>query len=55
MLNNWRDDLFFNFVPLPNRAVDLRKLEKAFIGAIVPPMNKSDLEATIRKAKAAAF
>ena len=40
---------------LPNPSVDLGKIEKAFINAIMPPVNKRDLEATIGAAKAAAF
>jgi hypothetical protein len=55
MMNNFKDDLFFNFVALPNPSVDLSKIEKAFINAIMPPVNKRDLEATIGAAKAAAF
>ncbi|RWP51058.1 hypothetical protein [Mesorhizobium sp.] len=55
MLANWEEDLFFNFVPLPNKSIDLSHLEKAFLSAVVPPMNKRDIEATITNAKAAAF
>ena len=55
MLANWADDLFFNFVPLPDRSIDLEKIESAFINALLPPVNKRDLEAEIRAAKAAAF
>lgn len=55
MMENWRDDLFFNFVPLPNHSVKLEKLERAFINSIIPPINKRDLEADISAAKAATF
>ncbi len=55
MLDNWADDLFFNFVPLPNTSVDLAKLEQSIINAVIPPVNKRDFEATITSAKAAAF
>lgn len=55
MLKNWSDDLFFNFVPVPNATVDLAKIEKSIINAVIPPVNKRDLEATISSAKAAAF
>ena len=55
MLDNWADDLFFNFVTLPNTKVDLAKIEKSIINAVIPPVNKRDLEATITSAKAAAL
>jgi hypothetical protein len=55
MLSNWEDDLFFNFATFPNKAVDLSKLENAFLDSVNPPMNKRDLGATITNAKAAAF
>ncbi len=55
MLENWRDDLFFNFVPLSDLKIDLAKIEKAFINAVMPPVNKRDFEATIAAPKAAAF
>ncbi len=55
MLKNWWGDLFFNFVPLPKKNVDLARIEKAFINSVMPPVNKRDLEARIRAPKAAAF
>ena len=55
MLENWSGHLFFNFVPLPNKTVDLANLERNFIKAIIPPINKRDFGAKIGNAKAAAF
>lgn len=55
MLKNWSEHLFFNFVPLPNKKTNLARIEQAFINAVDPPVNKRDLEATIRAAKAAVF
>ena len=55
MLDNWAGDLFFNFVRLPDKKVDLGKIEKAIINATIPPVNKRDLDADITSAKAAAF
>lgn len=55
MMDNWSDDLFFNFVPLPNKTIDLAKIERALLNALVPPVNKKDLEADITAGKAAAF
>lgn len=55
MLMNWRDDLFFNFVPLPNKSIDLARIERTFIDAVRPPINRRDFAATIRSARAALF
>lgn len=55
MLKNWANHLFFNFVPLPNRSVDLARIEGAFINSVFPPVNKRDFDATVRAPKAAAF
>ena len=55
MMRNWSADLFFNFVPLPNKSVDLARIERAFINSVMPPVNQRDFTAKIRSAKAAAF
>jgi hypothetical protein len=55
MLKNWADDLFFNFVPLTDQNIDLEKMEKSFIDAVIPPINKRDFDADVMAAKAAAF
>lgn len=55
VLKKWKGDLQFNFVPLPNPAVDLVKIEQAFLAAIIPPVNKTDLNAKIIAVKAADF
>lgn len=55
MLQNWAGDLFFNFVPLPNKTINLARIESSFINALMPPTNKRDIEADLRAAKAAAF
>ncbi|RUW90244.1 hypothetical protein [Mesorhizobium sp. M7A.F.Ca.US.010.02.1.1] len=55
MLKNWSGDLFFNYVPLAGSSVDLSKMEKSLLSAVIPPVNKRDIEATITAAKAAAF
>jgi hypothetical protein len=36
MLQNWAGDLFFNFVPLPNKAINLARIESSFINALMP-------------------
>lgn len=55
MMRNWPDDLFFNFVALPNKKVDLAKLERAFINSVMPPVNKRDFEAKIAAVRQAKF
>ena len=55
MLDNWSGDLFFNFAPLPDAKIDLALIERRFINTVIPPINKRDLDATIRASKAAAF
>lgn len=55
MLKNWSGDLFFNYAPLPDTSIDLVKMERALLSAIIPPVNKRDIEATITAARAAAF
>lgn len=55
MLSNWDGDLFFNYVSLPNKKVDLHKMEKALLNAVRPPVNKRDFDATISAPRAAIF
>lgn len=55
LLENWTDDLFFNFVPLPNTKVNLAKLEKDLINAVMPPINIKDFSAEITAVRTAAF
>ena len=55
MLLNWRDDLIFNFVPIPDKAVDLLAIERSFINSVMPPVNSADFEADIAAPKKAAF
>lgn len=55
LLRNWRKDLFFNFVPLPQANVDLKKMETAFISAVIPPVNRTDFDADLAPAIIAVF
>lgn len=55
MLKNWKGHLTFNYVALPNPAIDLAQLETAFINAVAPPVNKRDFEPELRAARKAAF
>lgn len=55
MLKRWEGDLFFSFVPIPDRRMSLAKIEKEFLSAIRPPVNERDFEASISYARRAAF
>lgn len=55
MMANWRSDLQFNYVPLPNPKVDLAKLEAAFLDSIMPPINKRDFTAKQAAVRQSAF
>jgi hypothetical protein len=55
MLKKWGKNLFFNFVPVPARAVNLAKLETAMLDAIWPPVNIRDMSADIIATRKAAF
>ena len=55
MLKNWENDLFFNFVEVPDTAIDVKAIQDSFIDALIPPINKKDMTAKIRAGKAADF
>lgn len=55
MLKNWSKDLFFNFVSLPDKTVDLALLEQELLKAVIPPINMRDLGAEITAVKKAKF
>ena len=55
MMDNWRDALAFDFVAIPDPAVDLGQMESDFINAVMPPVNKRDFEATQAAVRQSAF
>lgn len=55
MLKNWSRDLFFNFVSLPDKTIDLAILEQSLLQAIIPPINIRDLGAEITAVQKAKF
>lgn len=55
MLEKWKGDLFFNFVPIPDKRLSLRKIEKEFLSAIQPPINLRDMTIRVSDARRAAF
>ena len=55
MLNNFKDDLFFHFVPIPDAAIDLEVIESSFINSVAPPVNKGGFQGELSMGKKAAF
>lgn len=55
MLNEWKEDLFFYYAPLPNSKSNLRMIESRMISAIIPPVNQKDFDTYIDKPRRAAF
>ncbi|WP_433884430.1 hypothetical protein [Pseudomonas vranovensis] len=55
MLEKWKGDLFFNFVPIPDKRLSLSKIETAFLSAIQPPINERDMSVKVTNARRAAF
>ena len=55
MMDNWRDDLVFNYVPIPDDGIDLGQIEADFINAVMPPVNKRDFETTKAAVRQSAF
>ncbi len=55
MLKNWSKDLFFNYVALPDKKVDLAALEQSLLQAVIPPVNIRDLGAEVTAVKKAKF
>jgi hypothetical protein len=48
MLNAYKDDLLFFFVPLADEDLNLEEIEKALNDALVPPVSKMDFSAEMR-------
>lgn len=48
MLNAYKDDLFFLYVPIADTDVRLDELERALNDAIIPPVSKKDFSAEVR-------
>jgi hypothetical protein len=55
MLGNWAGHLSFYFCSIHNRRTSLSRIETSFINAIMPPVNKRDMDAQITAVRAAAF
>lgn len=55
MLEKWKGDLFFNFVPIPDKRLSLKKLETEFLSALKPPINERDMTVSVSNARRAAF
>jgi hypothetical protein len=55
MLDNWAEHLAFYYCPIVNPKVSLARIETRFLDALIPPVNKRDMDAAIISVKAAAF
>ena len=55
MLETFKRNLYFHFVPIADTNIDLEDLETNLLNAIRPPMNTHDMSAEIRTAKRAIF
>ena len=55
MLTEWSEDLFFNFMPIPDTSVDLSVIEKSFLNSVIPPVNFSDFDGDIGPARKASL
>lgn len=55
MLNNFKGDLFFHFVSIPDKDIDLEVIESSFINSVVPPVNKGGFHGELALGKKAAF
>lgn len=53
MIHDYRDDLYFHFVPLDASPDELRGLETALIDAVMPPINEGDFSAEIKRQRRA--
>jgi len=48
MLERWDGDLFFNFVPVPDRKVSLTAIEDELLAAVLPPVNETYIKAGLQ-------
>lgn len=55
MLQQWSDELFFNFVPNPDSSISLADIERSFLNAVAPPIIERDFEADLSAARKATF
>lgn len=55
MLQQWSNELFFNFVPIPDVAVSLSDIERSFLNAVAPPINERDFDGDLSAARKATF
>ncbi|MBB5879675.1 hypothetical protein GGR74_000823 [Xanthomonas arboricola] len=48
MLDRWNGNLFFNFVPIPDRKVSLSAIENDLLEAVLPPVNETYIKAGLK-------
>jgi len=42
LLNRWRNDIYFYFAEIPDRAVSLSEIETNLLDSLIPPYNRKD-------------
>lgn len=55
MLLRFKDHLFFNFVPIPDPAINLEALETEFLDAVDPPINERDFSGEYGRTRRSAW
>lgn len=53
MLTNWASSLYFHYAVVSDKRYSLSRLETEMTDALIPPYNRQDFSAEIRKAKKA--
>lgn len=51
MMEEWASDLVFNFVEIPDTNINLGRLEKSLLDALLPIVNSRDFSASIQQAR----
>ncbi len=55
MLNRWNGDIYFYFVPVPDKRISLSKIETSLLDAMMPPLNERDFSGSFGKIIKAAW
>lgn len=55
MLERFKGDIFFSFVSISDRAVDLKKIEVSLINSVAPPVNTGDFNIIMSNVRRSLF
>lgn len=55
LLNKWRDNIYFYFAAIPDRAVSLSVIETNLLDSLIPPYNRKDFTGEFGKIVEEAF